>query len=80
MDRDSALATMKEVINDQLGIDTADVGENTDFAEDLGADSLDQLQLITAMEDIFDVAIPDEDFEKIHTVADALDVLESLKG
>lgn len=78
MDRSSALSTMREVIAAQLDIAPETIQESSDLAGDLGADSLDLLQLVTSFEDTFDVEIPDEDFERIKTVADALDVLERL--
>jgi len=78
MDRSSALSTMREVIAAQLDIEPETIQESSDLAGDLGADSLDLLQLVTSFEDTFDVEIPDEDFERIKTVADALDVLERL--
>lgn len=78
MERVDALAKMRNVISDQLGIDSDKVLEESSFTEDLEADSLDLLQLITAFEDEFGVSIPDEDFEKIDTIADALDIIEKL--
>ncbi|MGN0034236.1 MAG: acyl carrier protein, partial [Coriobacteriales bacterium] len=72
------LSTMREVIAAQLDIEPETIQESSDLAGDLGADSLDLLQLVTSFEDTFDVEIPDEDFERIKTVADALDVLERL--
>lgn len=78
MDRSSALSTMREVIAAQLDTEPETIQESSDLAGDLGADSLDLLQLVTSFEDTFDVEIPDEDFERIKTVADALDVLERL--
>ena len=67
-----------DLLAKQFRIDPASIDANTNIVEDLGADSLDLLQLVTSFEDTFDVEIPDEDFERIKTVADALDVLERL--
>ena len=78
MERAAALEKMKDVISDQLGVASEKISETSSFTEDLEADSLDLLQLITAFEDEFGVSIPDEDFEKIDTIADALDIIEHM--
>jgi acyl carrier protein len=80
MDRTEAFSTMRDVIAEQLEVEPASISENSNLVDDLDADSLDLLQLVTTFEDTFDVAIPDEDFERIKTVSDALDVLMRLKG
>ncbi len=64
--------TIKQIIVDQLGVDEADVTMEASFVDDLGADSLDLVELVMAMEDEFGMEIPDEDVEGIHTVADAV--------
>lgn len=64
--------TIKQIIVDQLGVDEADVTMEASFVDDLGADSLDLVELVMAMEDEFGMEIPDEDVEEIHTVADAV--------
>lgn len=64
--------TIKKIIVDQLGVDEADVTMEASFVDDLGADSLDLVELVMAMEDEFGMEIPDEDVEGIHTVADAV--------
>ena len=57
---------------DQLGIEASKITENSSFVDDLGADSLDIVELIMAFEEEFDIEIPDEDAEKIKTVGDAI--------
>ena len=75
MDRSEMLAKLIEVVVDQLDLDPEMITEEAAFVEDLGADSLDLLQLLTALEEEFDMTIPDEKFEAISTVGDVLDVL-----
>jgi acyl carrier protein len=67
---------VKQIIVEQLGVDEAEVTPNASFVDDLGADSLDQVELIMAFEEAFDIEIPDEDAEKIKTVQDAVDYVE----
>ncbi len=62
---------VKKIIVDQLGVDEAEVTPNAKFIEDLGADSLDTVELVMALEEEFGIEIPDEDAEKIVTVKDA---------
>jgi len=68
-----------EVVVDQLDCDAAEVKEDSKFIEDLGADSLDVVELVMALEEEFDIEIPDEDAEGILTVKDALDYIENNK-
>jgi len=63
---------VKEIIVEQLGVDTGQVKENAKFVEDLGADSLDTVELVMALEEEFSLEIPDEDAEKITSVGDAI--------
>ncbi|HEX2439117.1 MAG TPA: acyl carrier protein [Methylomirabilota bacterium] len=63
---------VKEIIVEQLGVDEEDVNPNAKFIEDLGADSLDTVELVMALEEHFDIQIPDEEAEKIVTVGDAV--------
>src|SRR5260370_40268846 len=63
---------VKQIIVDQLGVDQAEVTPEASFTDDLGADSLDRVELIRAMEEAFGVEIADEDAEKIVTVQDAV--------
>ncbi|MDE0086487.1 MAG: acyl carrier protein [Candidatus Poribacteria bacterium] len=65
-----------EIIAQQLGIDSDNVTPDASFMEDLGADSLDTVELVMALEEEFDLEIPDSDAEKIQTVQDALDYLD----
>lgn len=67
---------VKEIIVDQLGVDAADVKPAAAFVDDLGADSLDVVELVMALEEEFSVEIPDEDAERIATVADAVNYIE----
>ncbi len=67
---------VKQIIVEQLGVDEAEVTPSASFVEDLGADSLDQVELIMAFEEAFDIEIPDEDAEKIKTVQDAVDYVQ----
>ena len=63
---------IKEIIVEQLGVDESDVNMDSSFTDDLCADSLDLVELIMALEEEFDMEIPDEDAENIKTVADAV--------
>ena len=63
---------VKEIIVEQLGVEAAQVTETAKFVEDLGADSLDTVELVMALEEEFSIEIPDEDAEKINTVGDAI--------
>src|SRR5262249_15935399 len=64
---------VKQIIVEQLGVDEGEVTPNASFVDDLGADSLDTVELVMAFEEAFDLEIPDEDAEKIRTVKDAID-------
>jgi acyl carrier protein len=71
---------IKQIIVDELGVDEAEVTENARFIEDLGADSLDLVELVMRFEEEFDIEIPDEDAEKIQAVRDAYAYVEQHKG
>jgi acyl carrier protein len=71
---------VKQIICEQLNVSEGDVVPKASFVDDLGADSLDQVELIMAMEEEFDVSIPDEDAEKIATVQDAIDYIKNAIG
>ena len=71
---------VKKIICEQLDVDENDVTPGASFADDLGADSLDQVELIMAMEEEFDVSISDEEAEKIATVQDAIDYIKKAIG
>lgn len=70
---------VKEIIVDQLGVDEDDVKMDSHFVDDLGADSLDTVELVMKLEEDFDIEIPDEDAEKIQTVKDAIDYINAHK-
>ncbi len=67
---------IKKIICEQLDVAEKDVVPEASFVDDLGADSLDQVELIMAMEEEFDISIPDEDAEKIGTVQNAVDYIK----
>jgi acyl carrier protein len=67
---------VKQIIAEKLGVSEDKVTATASFVDDLGADSLDQVELIMAFEDAFEIEIPDEDAEKLRTVKDALDYLQ----
>ena len=71
---------VKKIISEQLDVSEKDVVPEASFVDDLGADSLDQVELIMAMEEEFDISIPDEDAEKIATVRDAIEYIERTIG
>jgi acyl carrier protein len=68
---------VKSIIVDQLGVNEAEVTGNASFVDDLGADSLDTIELVMAFEEAFGIEIPDEDAEKIKTVQNAIEYVES---
>ena len=70
---------MVDIIVEQLSVEKDKVVPNASFVDDLGADSLDLVELIMAMEEEFDVEIPDEEAEKINTVQNAIDFVNNLK-
>ncbi len=71
---------VKEIIVDKLTVDEGEVTREAEFSKDLGADSLDTVELIMEFEKAFDITIPDADAEKISTVGDAIDYIESHKA
>ncbi len=71
---------VKEIIADQLGVEIEKITPEAKFVDDLGADSLDVVELIMAFEEEFSVEIPDEDAEKIATVGDVLNYIKSKQG
>ena len=66
---------VKEIVAEQLGVDEAQVTNEASFMDDLGADSLDTVELVMALEEEFDIEISDENAEKIQTVQDAVDYI-----
>jgi acyl carrier protein len=71
------IAKVKKIISEQLGVPEADVKPEASFVNDLGADSLDTVELVMALEEEFGVEIPDEDAEKIITVQNAIDYIKA---
>ncbi len=71
---------VKKIVVEQLGVDTTEVTPQASFANDLGADSLDTVELVMALEEEFDVEIPDEAAEEIATVQSAVDYINKATG
>ena len=67
---------IKQIVSEQLGVDEAEITPKSSFVDDLGADSLDTVELVMAFEEAFDIEIPDEDAEKIQSVRDAYAYVE----
>ena len=76
MNPDAIFEKVKEVIVDQLGVEDEAINPETSFIDDLGADSLDIVELIMALEEEFDMEIPDEEAEKITSVGDTCNMIE----
>jgi acyl carrier protein len=70
-------ARVKEIIVEQLGVDASEVTIQASFVNDLGADSLDTVELVMALEEEFDIEIPDEEAEKIQSVGQAVDYIKT---
>lgn len=71
---------VKEIIVDQLGVSAEEVTNDASFVDDLGADSLDTVELVMAFEEEFALEIPDEDAEKIKTVGEAIEYIKNKTG
>lgn len=76
----STESRVKKIIVDQLGVSEDEVKAEASFVEDLGADSLDTVEMVMAFEEEFAIEIPDEDAEKIRTVQGAIDYIEKKAG
>ena len=76
MERDELLQKIKEIVADKLSISEDQVTEEASFIDDLGADSLDTVELVMALEEEFGIEIPDEDAEKMGTVGEAIKYIE----
>ena len=79
MEKSEIEKIVKSVVVEQLGVDAGEVTESASFVDDLGADSLDTVELVMAFEEKFKVEIPDESAEKIRTVGDAINYISSKK-
>lgn len=73
----SIIDKVKSIIVEQLGVEEQDVKMESSFIEDLGADSLDIVELVMALEEAFELVIPDEEAEKIRTVGEAVEYIKS---
>lgn len=71
---------VKDIIVDQLGVNADQVNPQAKFVEDLGADSLDTVELVMAFEEEFDVEVPDEEAEKLQSVGDVITYINNAKG
>ncbi|MCD6098479.1 acyl carrier protein [bacterium] len=71
---------VKQIIIEKLGVDPKQIVDSASFIDDLGADSLDTVELVMAFEEKFDIEIPDEDTENIRTVGDAIKYIEKKKS
>ncbi|MBR2523498.1 MAG: acyl carrier protein [Clostridiales bacterium] len=79
MTREELFDSIKAMIVEQLGVDEATITEDSSFIDDLNADSLDMVELVMAMEQEFDIEIPDDVAEKVSTVKDAIDYIKGLE-
>ena len=77
MSTDSIFASVQNILVDQLGVDDDSVNMQSNFIDDLNADSLDIVELVMAMEQEFNISIPDEDAEKIKSVGDAVEYIKA---
>jgi len=75
----SSFAKVQEIVADKLGVEKTKITSEASFIDDLGADSLDTVELIMKMEEEFGIEIPDEEAEKLKTVGDVVNYLDNLK-
>ena len=80
MSQEDILKRVSQIVTQQLSTDAPDVKPESNFTNDLGADSLDTVELVMALEEEFEIEIPDEAAEKIATVGDAVDYIKKAKG
>ena len=78
--REEILEQVKGALSEKLGIDQSEITEEASFEEDLGADSLDTVELVMAFEEEFDIEVPDEEAEKLQAVADVISYINSQQG
>lgn len=77
MSKEEVKTRVIKIVSEQLGVEADKITEDSNFMEDLGADSLDTVELVMALEDEFDCEIPDEEAEKLKTVGEALSYIDS---
>lgn len=77
MSQETIFESVKNILVEQLGVDAADINMESNFIDDLNADSLDIVELIMAMEQEFGISIPDEEAERIKSVGDAVNFIKS---
>ncbi|GCE64690.1 acyl carrier protein [cyanobiont of Ornithocercus magnificus] len=80
MSQEDILERVSQIVTQQLSTEALDVKPESNFTNDLGADSLDTVELVMALEEEFEIEIPDEAAEKIATVGDAVDYIKKAKG
>ena len=80
MSQDAILEKVRSIVSEQLSVDSGEVKLDSNFQNDLGADSLDTVELVMALEEAFDIEIPDEAAEGISTVGDAVKYIEDKQG
>ena len=80
MSQEETLEKVRSIVSDQLSVDAGEVKSDSNFQNDLGADSLDTVELVMALEEAFDIEIPDEAAEGIATVGDAVKYIEDKKS
>ncbi len=80
MSQEEIFQKVQSIVSEQLSVDSAEVKSDSNFQNDLGADSLDTVELVMALEEAFDIEIPDEAAEGIATVGDAVKFIEDKKG
>ena len=80
MSQEEILQKVCSIVSEQLSVEAAEVKADSNFQNDLGADSLDTVELVMALEEAFDIEIPDEAAESITTVGDAVKFIEEKKG